>query len=84
MALHKAYIGCRWRRRTPPRPMREISLRPGAITIGPKVRTIARDAWQNVRKLVEQLFAQGYSCEHIWGEMDQREGCPPMLSPEFL
>ena len=26
-----------------------------------------RDAWQNVRKLVKQLFAQGYSCEYILG-----------------
>ena len=42
-------------------------LGPGAITTGLKVRTIARDAWQNVRKLVEQVFAQGYSCEHILG-----------------
>jgi hypothetical protein len=37
----------------------------GAITIGQKVRTIARDALQSLLKLVEQLFAQGHSCEHI-------------------
>ena len=39
----------------------------GAITIGQKVRTIARDALKNLLKLVEQLFAQGHSCEHILG-----------------
>jgi hypothetical protein len=39
----------------------------GAITIGPKVRTRARDALQSLRKLVEQLLAQGHSCEHILG-----------------
>ena len=39
----------------------------GAITIGQKVRTIARDALQSLLKLVEQLFAQGPSCEHILG-----------------
>jgi hypothetical protein len=39
----------------------------GAITIGQKVRTIARDALQSLLKLVEQLFAQGHSCEHILG-----------------
>jgi hypothetical protein len=33
------------------------------------VRTIARDAWQNWLKLVEQLFAQGHSCEHILGDV---------------
>ena len=32
------------------------------------MRTLARDAWQHVFKLVEQLFAQGHSCEHILGE----------------
>ena len=37
----------------------------GALTIGQKVRTIARDALQSLLKLVEQLFAQGHSCEHI-------------------
>jgi hypothetical protein len=37
----------------------------GAITIGQKVRTIARDALKSLLKLVEQLFAQGHSCEHI-------------------
>ena len=26
----------------------------------------------------------GRRCETLLGEMDQREGCPPMLSPEFL
>jgi hypothetical protein len=39
----------------------------GAITIGQKVRTIARDALLSLRKLVEQLLAQGHSCEHILG-----------------
>jgi hypothetical protein len=39
----------------------------GAITIGQKVRTIARDALQSLLKLVEQLLAQGHSCEHILG-----------------
>jgi hypothetical protein len=39
----------------------------GAITIGQKVRTIARDALQSLLKLVEQLFAQGHSCEPIVG-----------------
>jgi hypothetical protein len=37
----------------------------GATTIGQKVRTIAREALQSLLKLVEQLFAQGQSCEHI-------------------
>src|ERR671931_722074 len=37
----------------------------GTITIGQRVRTIARDALQSLLKLVEQLFAQGHSCEHI-------------------
>ena len=37
----------------------------GAMTIGQKVRTIARDALQSLLKLVEQLFAQGHTCEHI-------------------
>jgi hypothetical protein len=39
----------------------------GAITIGQKVHTIARDALQSLLTLVEQLFAQGHSCEHILG-----------------
>ena len=39
----------------------------GAITIGQKVRTITRDALQSLLQLVEQLFAQGHSCEHILG-----------------
>ena len=33
----------------------------GAITIGQRVRTIARDALQSLLKLVEQLLAQGHS-----------------------
>jgi hypothetical protein len=37
----------------------------GTITIGQRVRTIARDALQSLLKLVEQLLAQGQSCEHI-------------------
>ena len=37
----------------------------GTITIGQRVRTIARDALQSLLKLVEQLLAQGHSCEHI-------------------
>ena len=37
----------------------------GDITIGQRVRTIARDALQRLLKLVEQLLAQGHSCEHI-------------------
>ena len=37
----------------------------GDITIGQRVRTIARDALQSLLKLVEQLLAQGHSCEHI-------------------
>jgi hypothetical protein len=37
----------------------------GTITVGQKVRTIAREALQSLLKLVEQLFAQGQSCEHI-------------------
>jgi hypothetical protein len=39
----------------------------GAITIGQKVRTRARDVLRSLRKLVEQLLAQGPSCEHILG-----------------
>src|SRR5256885_15768985 len=37
----------------------------GAMTIGQKVHTIAWDALQRLIKLVELLFAQGRSCEHI-------------------
>jgi hypothetical protein len=37
----------------------------GAMTIGQKVHTRARDALQSLLKLVELLFAQGRSCEHI-------------------
>jgi hypothetical protein len=37
----------------------------GATTIGQKVRTIAREALQSLLKLVEQLLAQGHSCEHM-------------------
>jgi hypothetical protein len=37
----------------------------GNITIGQKVRTIARDALKSLLKLVEQLLAHGHSCEHI-------------------
>jgi hypothetical protein len=37
----------------------------GDITIGQKVRTIAREALKSLLKLVEQLLAQGHSCEHI-------------------
>jgi hypothetical protein len=37
----------------------------GDSTIGQKVRTIARDALKSLLKLVEQLLAQGHSCEHI-------------------
>ena len=37
----------------------------GALTIGQQVRTIARDALQSLLKLVEQLCAQGPTCEHI-------------------
>jgi len=37
----------------------------GTITIGQRVRTIAREALQSLLKLVEQLLAQGQSCEHI-------------------
>jgi hypothetical protein len=39
----------------------------GDITIGQRVRTIARDALKNLLMLVEQLLAQGHSCEHILG-----------------
>jgi hypothetical protein len=37
----------------------------GDITSGQRVRTIARDALRSLRKLVEQLLAQGHSCEHL-------------------
>jgi hypothetical protein len=37
----------------------------GESTVGQKVRAIAREAFQSLLKLVEQLFAQGHSCEHI-------------------
>jgi hypothetical protein len=37
----------------------------GDPTIGQRVRTIAREALQSLLKLVEQLLAQGHSCEHI-------------------
>jgi hypothetical protein len=37
----------------------------GDITIGQRIRTIARDALKSLLKLVEQLLAQGHSCEHI-------------------
>jgi hypothetical protein len=42
-----------------------VAFTQGAVTIGQKVRTIARDALRSLLKLVEQLFAQGHSCEHI-------------------
>jgi hypothetical protein len=37
----------------------------GDSTVGQRVRTIARDALQGLLKFVEQLFAQGRSCEQI-------------------
>jgi hypothetical protein len=37
----------------------------GQNTVGQRVRTIARDALYGLLKLVEQLFAQGHSCEHV-------------------
>lgn len=37
----------------------------GAITIGQRLRTIARDALQGFLTLVEHLLAQGQSCAHI-------------------
>lgn len=37
----------------------------GESTVGQRVRTIARDALHSLLKLVEQLFVQGYSCEHV-------------------
>jgi hypothetical protein len=37
----------------------------GQSTVGQRVRTIARDALHCLLKLVEQLFAQGHSCEHL-------------------
>jgi hypothetical protein len=39
----------------------------GDTTIGQRVRTIAREALHSLLKLVEQLLAQGHSCEHILG-----------------
>jgi hypothetical protein len=44
-----------------------VAFAQGTSTIGQKVRTIARDALQSLLKLVEHLFAQGHSCEHILG-----------------
>ena len=38
---------------------------PAKITVGQKVRTIAREALHGLLKLVECLLAQGHSCEHI-------------------
>lgn len=38
---------------------------PEKITVGQKVRTIAREALHKLLKLVERLLAQGHSCEHI-------------------
>jgi hypothetical protein len=35
------------------------------ITVGQKVRTIARQALEGLLKLVERLLARGHSCEHI-------------------
>jgi hypothetical protein len=37
----------------------------GDITIGQRVRTIARAAWQSRRQLVEPLWAHGPSCAHL-------------------
>ena len=37
----------------------------GQATGGQRVRTRARDAFHGLRRLVERLFAQGRSCEHI-------------------
>jgi hypothetical protein len=37
----------------------------GESPVGQKVRAIAREAFQGLLKLVEPLFAQGQSCEHI-------------------
>ncbi len=38
---------------------------PDKITVGQKVRTIAREALHGLLKLVECLLAQGHSCEHL-------------------
>jgi hypothetical protein len=38
---------------------------PDQMTVGQKVRTIAREALHGLLKLVEHLLAQGHSCEHI-------------------
>ena len=35
------------------------------VTVGQKVRTIAREALYGLLKLVERLLAQGHACEHI-------------------
>jgi hypothetical protein len=37
----------------------------GQETVGQRVRTIARDAFHGLLRLVERLFAKGRSCEHI-------------------
>jgi hypothetical protein len=37
----------------------------GQVTVGQKVRTIARQAVEGLLKLVERLLARGHSCEHI-------------------
>jgi hypothetical protein len=37
----------------------------GDITIGQRVRTIARDALKSLLKLVAQLLVQRHSCEHV-------------------
>jgi len=37
----------------------------GEKTVGQKVRAIAREAFQGLLQLVEQLLAQGHSCAHI-------------------
>ena len=49
---------------------------PGAITIGQKGRTIARDALKSLLQLVEQLLAQGHSCEHILEVLMPGNTCP--------
>jgi hypothetical protein len=37
----------------------------GHDTVGQRVRTLARDAFHGLLRLVERLLAQGRSCEHI-------------------
>jgi hypothetical protein len=37
----------------------------GEKTVGQKVRAIARETFPGLLQLVEQLLAQGHSCEHI-------------------